>query len=832
MIHLALRQCFEEDGDGFFGAADLRVGIAPGEVPGAQPLQIGELGRAQEQRAGTLGIPQQIEVMTDQPHGARGDRAEQHVGADLIVIGACMSLADVVEECGGEEIGIGGLGQGVLEHLQGVEERAPLRVVHGVLLDAIEVVEPGQHGAVHGGTGREASAIVPDAAVASGPVCPRQNTPMPVAQGMFSRDPRREHGMVALPEVAMLLWIQVVFAGFTDVSVQAGVAVQHDPAYNDSFPAGGAVGDFDNDGWIDLYIASGGNVPDRLLINQGDGTFVDEAAAWGIDDTHQGTGATVGDFDGDGWLDLYVTSLGPTPGVYEAGQHRLLHNLGGTGFTDVAAVMGVDSIGAADGWGGAWGDYDLDGDLDLAVAGWRTQTNRLFRNDGVAGFTDVTVSAGLTDHDSIWGFAPRFADMDGDGWPELIMIGDFGTTEYYQNLGGGQFLNITDTTGAALDTSEMGVTLADLDEDGLFDWYVTTVRTNNLYMNQGGHVYLNEASAAGVQDGGWGWGAVSFDLDHDTDIDLFSTSQSNRQYVYINEATTPGEVMFTERGLLEGVLSTVSGRAMANLDYDNDGDQDFLIIPHNGQVTLYRNDLDGPDTHWLRVFLDRGDQSGIAPNGVGSRLIATLDGRELHRQIDAGSNYLCNSELSAHWGLGAATVLDRLRVEWTNGRVTELEQVPVDQTLTLRPPALGPAGDGELDVLRVNGSDGGVEGRVVHTGGRLEVSMNLGGAVVRRQAVFARQGVPTVEEAWDMAGVQGSLAFTPCRFAPMPGSIALVDDFGGASPCPALFPAASPLSLRVGSPPPGTYTVQAVVQVVDAGGPRVVTTNGIVVEVP
>lgn len=498
----------------------------------------------------------------------------------------------------------------------------------------------------------------------------------------------------ALPRCALPLLV-VTFAvcgaaqttSFSNQTVSAGVAVLHSPAYAYGFAAGGAVGDFDRDGFPDIFFATGGGSPDRLFINNGDGTFTDRAAAWGIAVTHRGSGATVGDFDGDGWLDLFVTSFGPVAGE-AAGHHKLYRNDAGHGFTDVAPAMGVHSTGSVDGWGGAFGDYDMDGDLDLAVCGWlRGSSNRLFRNDGNV-FVDVTVSSGISAGlAGISGFAPKFADMDGDLDPELIWIGDFGTSKYFVNNGNGTFTDFTAQSGTAHDGTEMGVTITDIDEDGQLDFYVTTIATNNLYINQGGNSFTNQATAAGVEFSGWGWGTVAFDMNHDTRVDLLATSQSGQQFAFRNVSTSPQTPRFQEVGRSIGIASTVSGRGLSNFDYDNDGDQDFVIFPSNGQLQLYRNDLSGPDTHWLRVYLDRGCAPLIPADGVGAIVRATVGARTWTRLVEAGSNYLSNSELSAHFGLGAATVVDTLRVEWPDGQVTTLTNVPVDQTLTVIAPS-------------------------------------------------------------------------------------------------------------------------------------------------
>lgn len=500
------------------------------------------------------------------------------------------------------------------------------------------------------------------------------------------------HALAVRTSSAMLvLTVGVAGAGnpkFTDVSAAAGVTVNHQPTYLHGFPAGGTVGDFDGDGLQDIFVPVGGGAPDRLYINQGDGTFQDRAATYGIAVSHRGTGAAAADFDGDGWLDLYVTSLGPA-NQDQIGHHRLYRNQGGASFVDVAVPMNVNrtSTSGADGWSAAWGDYDLDGDLDLAVAGWAQPAtgNRLFRNDG-ATFTDVTASAGLGALTGVYGFTPRFVDMNGDGDPELIWIGDFTSSKYFTNDGDGTFTNQTGGSGTAHDGTEMGMTIGDYDEDGDFDFYVTTIGTNNLYVNQGNDQYQNQAVPAGVQNTAFGWGTVSIDFDHDGRLDLVATSAGGRPYAFVNQTNIGGPVLFQEIGPAIGLSQTMNGRGLSNLDYDGDGDQDLVFFPHGGPVKLYRNDLSGADIHWLRVFLDPGCRDGVAPHGVGSIVTAKIGLDVRRRWIDGGSNYLSASELSAHFGLGAATQVDELTIEWTNGEITVLTNVAADQTLTITPP--------------------------------------------------------------------------------------------------------------------------------------------------
>ncbi|MCA9254144.1 MAG: CRTAC1 family protein, partial [Phycisphaerales bacterium] len=439
----------------------------------------------------------------------------------------------------------------------------------------------------------------------------------------------------------------------------------------------------------------------------GDGTFTDRAAEWGVAIAHSGSAGVAGDFDGDGRVDLFVTSLGD-PSQITYGQHRLYRNDASGVFVDVTAGSGVNvdfvapATSSRNGWGGAWGDYDLDGDLDLAIAQW-TGLNHLLRNDGAGIFTDQTAAAGVatSSPNILYGYAPRFVDMDGDRYPEITWIGDFTSGRYFVNNTDGTFADATAASNTMLGGTEMGTTCADFDRDSRFDFYVTTINANNLYLNQGSHVFSQVATTAGVRITGWGWGAISPDVDHNGWPDIIATGQ-NGQFAFLNQGVTGEGLVFTDVSLSLGIRgqSVDNGRGVANLDYDNDGDQDVVVFQYNGALKLYRNDLTGEgDTHWLRVFLDTSAAGDIAPNGVGSVVKVTTGGFTQTGRIDAGSNYLSQSEMSAHFGLGTATVIDELRVEWTNGDVTIMNNVAADQTITIAASGSPLLGDMNCDAV-------------------------------------------------------------------------------------------------------------------------------------
>lgn len=515
-----------------------------------------------------------------------------------------------------------------------------------------------------------------------------------------------------------------------DVTTAAGVAMNHVPnggmipGTNEWITSGVAVGDFNRDGWPDLFVVRGGTGYDRLFINQGNGTFVDRAAAWGVAAAHGGCGVAVGDLDGDRWPDLYVASYGSgNNNAGQLGKNRLYRNNGNGSFTEIAMAAGVafTSQIASAGNGPAWGDYDLDGDLDLAVAAWSATAtgNRLFRNDG-GQFADVT-GAAVPMPPATWGFQASFADLDGDRYPELLWAADFGSSRLFRNDRGGGFVDATLAAGVGLDENGMGQCVGDFDGDGDLDWFVTSIfldrppsaglNGNALYRNDGGLVFTEIAAVAGVADGGWGWGAQAADLDHDGWLDIVEVNGraagqwlDEPEYIYRNL----GGGAFLRDPVASASLLARDGRAVVTLDFDRDGDLDVAIAYNAGPFKLYRNDAPA-GRKWLAVAIDSPPGSPVPSFGLGTRVeVTTLEGVgpvTRVRVIDGGNGYLGSSEPLAHFGLGEAPEILSVRVQWPRGNDTVLTGVIVNRRLVVPAPvaadldADGTVGAADLSVL-------------------------------------------------------------------------------------------------------------------------------------
>ncbi len=495
---------------------------------------------------------------------------------------------------------------------------------------------------------------------------------------------------------------------FTEVAGAAGVdgvykCAQGYPGMHNLMVGGVAVGDFNNDDWPDLFAPSGGVEADRLYINQRDGTFRDEAQAWGIAQRRRSGGVAVGDVNKDGLDDIFLVSFGDASVDANPFQSRLFLNrmTGGVRtFEEVGQAAGVARVAqVSDGMGACFGDYDLDGDLDLFVSAWFDTPggNRLFRNEGndsagVPRFVDVTELVGL-DTEGLRGFTPRFVDMTGDRYPELLLTNDFGTSRYYENSGADpvMFTDRTVEAGVTHDCNGMGSSVGDVDGDGDLDWMMTNIYFpppvdscgNTLYLHErdedGRVTFVERARAVGVLDAGWGWGTELVDLDLDGDLDLLATGgwssfPGTPARVYLNRSELGAGLVFDEVAGATGLDFIGQGRGLVTLDYDRDGDRDVVIVEGGGAMRLFRNGLDSPGSA-VSIDVVTWVNPCLAPGGLGTKIVARAGGRETVRVIDGAQTYLGSSETRVVLGLGAEAAFESIELTFADGSVRVLTDV-------------------------------------------------------------------------------------------------------------------------------------------------------------
>jgi len=492
------------------------------------------------------------------------------------------------------------------------------------------------------------------------------------------------------PRAAAQAW------SFSDQTVAARLSYQHGYVGGASTSvraeAGGvAAGDYDGDGFVDLYAVHGDTGANLLFHNNGDGTFDDVASAAGVAAPGTlGSGPVFADYDGDGRLDLLVLGI-------ETTSPKLFHNRGDGTFEDVTAASGLavteNSLSAS------WGDYDRDGDLDLFITHWGTvlsdvgPTQSLWRNNGDGTFTDVSDVTGISDGIRArarvsfdYTFTANFADINNDGWPDLLISSDFGTSMVFLNQQNGGFAHVTDPA-VITDQNGMGGSVADYDGDGNLDWFVTSIWNttsgktgNRLYRGHGDGTFTDVTSTAGVAIGYWGWGCTFADLNNDGNVDIyhvngFGAGSNDPARLFVSN----GDGTFTEQATAKGVDDRGSGRGVVAFDFDHDGDLDLFVANNSGASRFYRND-GGNAQHWLDVRL-----RGLPPNteGIGARVFATTAGHVQFRELRAGSNFESQDPAIAHFGLGAATSVDTLRVVWPDGAERVLTNVSANQLLSV-----------------------------------------------------------------------------------------------------------------------------------------------------
>lgn len=516
---------------------------------------------------------------------------------------------------------------------------------------------------------------------------------------------------------------------FVDITAKAGIkwnlkALAPGARYLiETMGGGGGFVDYNGDGLLDIYLvcysqtpqpAGASKLQDILYRNNGDGTFSDVTTSAGIANSMLGMGLTVGDYNNDGWPDLYITGYGAS---------KLYRNNGKGTFTDVTSQAGVNNRQ----WGtsAAFLDYDNDGYLDLFVCNYliydeenlpctfyegkpycsinkfKGSASRLFRNNGDGIFADVSDKAGIANPKGK-GLGVIALDYDNDGHLDIFQANDAAANFLFRNKGDGTFSEVALGAGVAFDPNGsarggMGVDAEDLDGDGYPEIFVANFsgETNALFHNDTDGLFTevtNKLGLGAISIPRSGFGSRFFDYNNDGLTDLFV--HNGHPFEPINKLfpeTTYRERPFlfenTGKGFLDvaaehgaSLKEFYAGRGLAVGDIDNDGDSDLLLMNVGESPVLLRND-GGNVNHWLGINL-AGTKSNR--DAVGAKVIVTLAGRRRSKQRLGGTSYCSASDQRLLFGLGASTKIDAIEVKWPSGQITTLKNVLANQYLTIK----------------------------------------------------------------------------------------------------------------------------------------------------
>ena len=510
-------------------------------------------------------------------------------------------------------------------------------------------------------------------------------------------------------------------------------------------PSGGvAIFDYDNDGLPDIYLVNGSTLPAlankekspqaALYHNLGNWKFEDVTAKAGVSNDRWGMGVAVGDYDNDGWEDLYVTNFGIS---------RLYHNNGDGTFVDVAEKLGV----ARKGWstGATWGDYDGDGKLDLFVPGYldidlnnlprspaeankpasagknfcefrgapvmcgprslKGEGDTLYHQKSDGTFEDVSVKAGVNDPQGFYGFASAFIKANEDNLMDLLVVNDSTPKQFYINKGDGTFEDLAYPSGVALnengrEQAGMGLAIGDYDNSGRISFHITNFSddSNVLYHNDGEANFTDVTFLAGLGEVTLpflGWGTSFLDYDNDGWLDLlvanghvypavdehqWGTSYAQQPLLFRNLKNGKFERVGAAPG--SGLAGSWSSRGLAVGDLDGDGRVDAIMNNVDSKPTVLRNVTAGSG-HWLALHLVGDVSKKSARDAIGAIAYLTTGKIRQRQDVISGGSYASQNDMTLHFGLGAATSVDKLEIKWPDGSLETINVRAVDKKLTI-----------------------------------------------------------------------------------------------------------------------------------------------------
>ena len=530
-------------------------------------------------------------------------------------------------------------------------------------------------------------------------------------------------------------------ANFVDIADKAGLTMKNvfggldtKKYIIETTGTGVALFDYDNDGWLDIFFVNGTTLEDmkagksgptnHLYHNNHDGTFTDVTEKAGLlGATGWGQGVCVGDYDNDGWQDLFVTYYG---------KNRLYHNDHGV-FKLVSEQAGVAGNGKEWGAGCAFVDYDRDGRLDLFVANyvdfdvttapapgdrpscmWKGapvmcgprglphHKNILYHNRGDGTFEDVTVKSHIDQTTGHYGLGVSTLDYDNDGWPDIYVACDSTPSILYHNNKDGTFTDVAVIAGAAFnedgrEQGGMGTTVGDYDGDGRLDIFKTNFSddTSSLYHNNPDGTFTDVTTDAGLglYTKYLGWGTMFFDFDNDSwpdlmlvnghvypEVDKFHLGSNYQEPRLLYRNNGNGTFSDVSDAAGPGITAMASSRGLAVGDLWNDGQMSAVISTMNDRPSLLKNEQKYPN-HWI-AFKAEGTKSNR--DGIGARITVRAGKRLLVNEVRSGSSYYSQSDMRVHFGLGAATKLDSVEIRWPSGLTERFDSAAVDQINTVK----------------------------------------------------------------------------------------------------------------------------------------------------